>query len=48
MSKPNKFSHVINKETGLVFDVKSNMIIGREDGKNITPLTKDDINLCNK
>ena len=48
MSKPNKFGHVINKETGLVFDVKSNMIIGREDGKNITPLTKDDINLCNK
>ena len=44
----NSYGNFEHKETGLVFDSSDKNVIGKQEGDNITELTKEDIENCHK
>jgi len=47
--KRNKFNNFEHEETSFIFDNKEKKVYGKQNADgSVSPLTKDDINLCNK
>jgi hypothetical protein len=44
----NSFGNYEHDESGFVFEHKTKKVIGKQEGDKVIPLTKDDIDTCNK
>jgi hypothetical protein len=44
----NSYGNLEHTDSGFVFDKKTKKVIGKQEGEEVVPITKDDIDTCNK